>query len=74
MVSFCPAHQEGSNSIHFDLLVTLRSRDLISTVDLDLMICYDLMSMASAFFGYFLNWPYKEKLGRSSKLVMPKFG
>ena len=37
MVSLCSAHQDASNDIHFDLEVTLRSRDLRSPLDLDLM-------------------------------------
>ena len=37
MVSLCLAHQDASNDMHVDLQVTLRSRDLRSTVDLDLM-------------------------------------
>ena len=37
MVSLCSAHQYESNDTHFDLQVTLRSRDLRSTGDLDLM-------------------------------------
>ena len=37
MVSLCSAHQDASNDIHFDLEVTLRSRDLMSLLDLDLM-------------------------------------
>ena len=40
MVSLCSAHQDASNDIHFDLEVTLRSRDLRSPVDLDLMRSY----------------------------------
>ena len=35
MVSLCSAHRDGSNDIHFDLEVTLRSRDLRSPLDLD---------------------------------------
>ena len=37
MVSLCSAHQDASNDIHVDLEVTLRSRDLRSPLDLDLM-------------------------------------
>ena len=38
MVSLCSAsHQDASNDIHVDLEVTLRSRDLRSIVDLNLM-------------------------------------
>ena len=37
MVSLCSAHQDASNDIHFDLEVNLRSRDLRSPLDLDLM-------------------------------------
>ena len=37
MVSLCSAHQYASNDIHVDLEVTLRARNLRSTVDLDLM-------------------------------------
>ena len=33
----CSAYQEASNDIHFDLEVTLRSSDLRSTGDLDLI-------------------------------------
>ena len=40
MVSLCSAHQAASNDIHFDLEVTLRSRDLRSPLDLDLMRSY----------------------------------
>ena len=40
MVSLCSAHQDASNDIHFDLEVTLRSRDLRSPLDLDLMRSY----------------------------------
>ena len=36
MVSLCSAYQDASSDIHFDLKVTLRSRDLMSTSDLDL--------------------------------------
>ena len=35
MVSLCSNHQDASNDIHFDLKVTLRSRDLRSPLDLD---------------------------------------
>ena len=45
MVSLCSAHQAASNDIHFDLEVTLRSRDLRSPLDLDLLrslyTCFD---------------------------------
>ena len=45
MVSLCSAHQDASNDIHFDLEVTLRSRDLRSPLDLDLLrswyTCFD---------------------------------
>ena len=37
MVSLCSAYQDASNDIHFDIQVTLRSRDLRSSLDLDLM-------------------------------------
>ena len=37
MVSLCSAHQDASNDIHFELEVTLRSRDLRSPLQLDLM-------------------------------------
>ena len=37
MVSLYSAHQDASNDIHFDLEVTLRSRDMRSPLDLDLM-------------------------------------
>ena len=37
MVLFCSDHQDVSNNIHFDLEVTLRSCDLRSTCDLDLI-------------------------------------
>jgi len=37
MVSLCSAHQAASNDIYVDLEVTLRSRDLWSPLDLDLM-------------------------------------
>ena len=37
MVSLRSALQDAYNVIHFDLEVTLRSRDLGPTVDLDLM-------------------------------------
>ena len=40
MVSLCSAHQDASNDIHFHLEVTLRSRDLRSPLDLDLMRSY----------------------------------
>ena len=40
MVSLCSAHQAASNDIHFDLEVTLRSHDLRSPLDLDLMRSY----------------------------------
>ena len=40
MVSLCSAHQDASNDIHFDLEVTLRSRDLRSPLDLDLIISF----------------------------------
>ena len=40
MVSLRSAHQAASNDIHFDLEVTLRSRDLRSPLDLDLMRSY----------------------------------
>ena len=40
MVSLCSAHQDASNDIQFDLEVTLRSRDLRSPLDLDLMTSY----------------------------------
>ena len=40
MVSLCSAHQAASNDIHFDLEATLRSRDLRSPLDLDLMRSY----------------------------------
>ena len=33
----CSAHQDASNDLHFDLKVTLRSRDLSSPLVLDLM-------------------------------------
>ena len=45
MVSLCSAHQDASNDIHLDLEVTLRSRDLRSPLDLDLLrsryTCFD---------------------------------
>ena len=43
MVSLCSAHQDASNDIHFDLEVTLRSRDLRSPLDLmrSWHICFD---------------------------------
>ena len=37
MVSLCSAHQNASNEIHFDLEVTLRSRNLRSTGGFELM-------------------------------------
>ena len=37
MVSLCPAHQDASNGIHIDLEFTLRTRDLRSTIDFDLV-------------------------------------
>ena len=37
MVSLCSAHQDALNYVHVDLEVTLRSRELRSTFDLDLM-------------------------------------
>ena len=37
MVSLCSAHHDASNDIHFDLEVTLRSRDMRSHLDIDLM-------------------------------------
>ena len=37
MVSLCSAHQDASNETRIDLEVTLRSRDLRSTIDLDLI-------------------------------------
>ena len=37
MISLCSANQGAPNDTHVDLEVTLRSRDLRSTVDLDLM-------------------------------------
>ena len=40
MVSLCSAHQAASNDIHFDFEVTLRSRDLRSSLDLNLMRSY----------------------------------
>ena len=41
MVSLCSAHPDASNDVHFDLDVTLRSRDLRSRLDLDFMrSCY----------------------------------
>ena len=40
MVSFCSVHQDASHKIHVDLEVTLRSCDLRSTVDLDLISNY----------------------------------
>ena len=46
MVSLCSAHQAASNDIHFDLEVTLRSRDLRSPLDLDLMRSYYIYFVA----------------------------
>ena len=40
MISLCSVHQAASNDIHFDLEVTLRSRDLRSPLDLDFMRSY----------------------------------
>ena len=40
MISLCSAYQNASNDIHFDLEVTLRSRDLRSTCDLHFMSSY----------------------------------
>ena len=40
MISLCSAHQAASKNIHCDLEVTLRSRDLRSPLDLDLMRSY----------------------------------
>ena len=37
MVSLCSAHKDASDDMHLDLEVMLRSRDLRSTVDLDLI-------------------------------------
>ena len=37
MVALHSGHQDASNYVHFDLEVTLRSRDLRSTGELDLM-------------------------------------
>ena len=46
MVSLCSAPQDASNDIHFDLEVMLKSRDLRSTFDLDLMRSSDTYSDA----------------------------
>ena len=40
MVSLCSAHQAASNDIHVDLEVTLRSCDMRSPADLDLVRSY----------------------------------
>ena len=37
MVSLCSAHQDASNDIHFNIEVTLTSRDVRSPLDFDLM-------------------------------------
>ena len=37
ILDLCSAHQNASTDIHFDLEVTLRSRDMRSHTDLDLM-------------------------------------
>ena len=37
MVSLCSPHQDASNDMHIDLEVTLRSRGLRSTFELDLV-------------------------------------
>ena len=47
MGSLCSAHQAALNDIHFDLEVTLRSRDLRSPLDLDLMRSYYIFRCVS---------------------------
>ena len=46
MVSLCSAHQDTLNDIYFDLEVMLRSRDLRSPLDLDLMRSWYTFSLA----------------------------
>ena len=49
MVSLCSAHQGASNDIHFDLKGALRSRDLRSSLDLDL----DLIRSSYTYFDVY---------------------
>ena len=56
MVSLYSAHQHASNDVHVNPDVTLRSRDLRSTADLDLMIRLDThrnMYMLTSAYAYF---------------------
>ena len=71
MVSLRSTHQDTSKDIHVDLQVTLRSRDLRSSVDLDLI--RSSCTSSNAYQGDALDGTVIFALARDVKVIGKKF-